>query len=117
LVATTPQDDVFEVIMSWKGNLNAGDHIMVPELEPVSNAIPISLYSKQVRPYNPSDARDIGEIPRQPVGSRMVLFLKQAGDVDPASDIRNGITAHEWQSADLFQEMRASVIWMDGTQP
>jgi hypothetical protein len=117
LVATTPQDDVFEVIISWKGNLNAGDHIMVPELEPASNAIPISLYSKQVRPYNPSDTRDIGEIPRQPVGSRMVLFLKQAGDVDPASDIRNGITAHEWQSADLFQEMRASVIWMDGTQP
>ena len=116
LVATTPQGDVFEVIESWRGNLNAGDHIMVPELEPASNAIPIALYLKQFRPNNPSDSRGIGEIPRQPVGSRMVLFLKQAREVDPASGLPNGIRVHEWQSADVFHEMRASVIWVDGTQ-
>jgi hypothetical protein len=78
LVATTSQDDVFEVIESWKGNLNAGDHITVPELEPAANAIPIALYSKLLIPNNPSGSRDIGEIPRQPVGSRMVIFLKRA---------------------------------------
>ena len=116
LAATTPHDDVFEVIESWRGTLNAGDHIKVPELEPTSNAIPIALYSKLLRSNNASDSRDIGGIPRQPVGSRMVLFLKQATEVDQASSLTNGIKAHEWQSADLFHEMRASVIWLDGTQ-
>jgi hypothetical protein len=116
LVVTTPQDDVFEVIESWRGDLNAGDHITVPELEPASNAIPIALYSKQVKPNDPSDIRDIGDIPRQPAGSRMVLFLKQASGVDPTSGMANGIKAHEWQSADFFHEMRASVVWMDGPQ-
>jgi hypothetical protein len=106
------------VIESWRGNLKAGDHIMVPELEPTSNDTPKALYYKQLRLNNSSGSRDIGEIPRprQPVGSRMVLFLKQATEVDPASSLTNGITAHEWQSADSFREMRASVIWMDGTQ-
>jgi len=116
LVATTPQDDVFVVIESWRGNLKAGDHIMVPELEPTSNDAPIALYSEQLRLNNSLGSRDIGGIPRQPVGSRMVLFLKKATEVDSASRLTNGIKPHEWQSADLFHEMRASVIWMDGTQ-
>jgi len=116
LVATTPQDNVFEVIESWKGNLNAGDHITVPELEPAANAIPIALYSKQLSLNNPSGSRDIEEIPRQPVGSRMVLFLKRARESDLVSGVVNGIKVPEWQSADVFHEMRASVIWMDGTK-
>jgi hypothetical protein len=74
LVITTPNDDTFEVVESWKGDLRVGERLVVPELIPASNAVPISRYPK-------SSLAEIGGgvselIPRQPVGSRMVHFRK-----------------------------------------
>jgi|SRR5580704_8498675 hypothetical protein len=34
LVEVTPQDGVFSVVESWKGELQSGEHISVPELKP-----------------------------------------------------------------------------------
>jgi hypothetical protein len=49
LAEVTPQDGSFKVIESWKGSLNAGDHVSVSQLEPGPHAIPIALYSNQSR--------------------------------------------------------------------
>jgi len=116
LAVITPQDDDFEVIESWKGNLRAGEHIAVPQLKPGRDAIPIALYSKQRRPYDPSGNDTIEGIPRQPVGSRLVLFLRRDSGVDQAPNAARATTESEWQPADFFHEMRSSVIWMDGAQ-
>src|SRR5579862_5810289 len=62
LAEVTPQDGDFKVIESWKGNLNAGDHVSVPQLAPGPHAIPIALYSNQSRPFQPSGNGDIEDI-------------------------------------------------------
>ena len=116
LVVVTPQDDDFEVIESWKGSLRAGDHVTVPQLEPSPHAIPIALYSKQSRPYAPSGKEYMEDIPRQPVGSRVVLFLRQDGKVEQAPNAATTAREPGWQPADFFHEIRSSVIWMDGSQ-
>jgi hypothetical protein len=36
----------FEVLDSWKGDLQVGQRLAVPELRPSSKAVPIPLYSK-----------------------------------------------------------------------
>jgi hypothetical protein len=46
LVITTPTEGAFEVVESWKGDLQAGERLVIPELVPVPNAIPISRYPK-----------------------------------------------------------------------
>ena len=46
LVETTPIDGTFRVIESWKGDLSAGSQLVIPELIPAANALPISAYPK-----------------------------------------------------------------------
>lgn len=116
LVMTTLQDDDFEVIESWKGNLKAGEHVIVPRLKPPPDAIPMALYSEQNRPYQPSNNGTIEAVPRPSVGSRLVLFLRRDSEVDQARNAAPRAEKAEWQPADFFHEIRASVIWMDGAK-
>jgi hypothetical protein len=116
LADITTQDGGFKVVESWKGNLNAGEHISVPQLEPAPHAIPIPLYSRQTRPYRPSGKGQMEDIPRQPVGSRVVLFLRRDTEVEQTANTVGSTEKSEWQPADFFHEIRSSVIWVDGTQ-
>lgn len=117
LAEVTPQDGDFKVIESWKGNLNAGDHVSVPQLEPGPHAIPIALYSNQSRPFQPSGNGHIEDIPRQPVGSHIVLFMQRESEDEPPPNAANTTgRPPEWEPSDFFHEIRSSVIWLDGSE-
>ena len=114
LVEITPHDCDFIVLESWKGNLKPGEHVSVPQLIPGPQAVPIALYAKQNRPFQPS--KDYVEaVPRQAVGSRMVLFLQRARQGKGTPTASDSATA-EWQPTDLFRDIRTSVIWLDANQ-
>lgn len=113
LVATKAADSVFEVVESWKGDRRSGDLITVPELKPAASAVPISLYATLSNFPNPEDHVRT-QIPKQAVGSRMVLFLKRGRLSETSSPATNATADSQWQSSDIFGDMKASVIWMDG---
>jgi hypothetical protein len=115
LVEVTPQDGVFSVVESWKGELQSGEPISVPELKPVPGAVAISHYPRRTDFFAP-DATGISEqIPRQPPGSRMVLFLRKE-EVSQASAPTTTRSGEKWRPADFLDEMKASVVWIDGGQ-
>ncbi len=104
LVVTTTKDGVFQVIESWRGELPVGQYIAIPELRPDRNSVSISQYSKSW-PYHGDTSE---QVPREPVDSRMILFLKgdtaeQSGAHAPNSDRVNG-----WKPSDLLGSMKAS---------
>jgi hypothetical protein len=104
LVEITPQDGDFIVLESWKGNLKAGEHVIVPQLMPGPHAVPIALYSKLNRPFQPSGEGSLEAIPKQPVGSRMVPFLRRDGRGEGApSDLSS--ESPEWQPADVYHNI------------
>ena len=107
LVEITPHDGDFIVLESWKGDLKAGEHINVPQLIPGPHAVPITPLDKDLL------ALPIETIPKQPPGSRMVLFLMRP--VQSTSNATISKTA-EWQPADIFHDMSTSVIWLYGSQ-
>ncbi len=114
LVQTTAKDGVFSVVKSWKGDLKPGDTLEVPELKPNKDAAPISSY-----PGPPGfvlqDKLGISEqIPRQPVGSRMILFLKRRGDSGAASSPAGNGTGMQWEPASTWGGIKVSVLWIDG---
>lgn len=114
LAEATPSDGVFKVIESWKGNLIPGDQLTVPELIPPTDAASISHYPKQTGPIGTSVSGLGDKLPRQPAGSRMVLFLKR--HTPEASYPKNLSTVSGWHSSDLLNDMKASVVWIDGAQ-
>src|SRR5579863_5766630 len=75
LVSALPADGTFQVIETWKGDLQAGERIVVPQLIPEPNSLPISRYPTS----STGGLRDsvAEQIPREPAGARMVLFLKR----------------------------------------
>lgn len=103
LVQTTTNDGVLSIVESWKGDLKPGDSIDVPELKPNENAMPISRYAK---PEGVDESRWSEQIPRQPIGSRMILFLKKQPGSDAGSLVK-------WTPTSLYG-MKDSVIWIDG---
>src|SRR4051812_5465923 len=77
VVSITSRDGTFIVDNVWKGDLRPGARIVVPELIPARDAFSVSLYPefwKNPEGWNSSIAE---QIPRQPVGSRLILFLKR----------------------------------------
>jgi hypothetical protein len=114
LVQTTPEDGVFSVVESWKGDLKPGDSLNLLELKPNKDAVPISSFPKP-QGFASEDAQGISEqIPRQPVGSRMVLFLrKRKGDGAAAPSAGNS-TGTQWEPAYTFGGMKLSALWIDG---
>jgi hypothetical protein len=106
LVQTTANEDVVSVVDSWKGDLKPGDSIEVPELKPNENAVPISSYPR-LAGFDLQDKSGISEqIPRQPIGSRMVLFLKKQERSGAATPVK-------WGPASAGG-MKVSVLWIDG---
>ena len=116
LVATTSEGDVFIVMESWKGDLKAGDTLKVPELKPDSDAVPISRYPEGEAFDHTDESGVSGRIPRQPVGSQIVLFLKQRQEKDASSQATNIQASGQWQPASVYGGMKVSVVWIDGGQ-
>ncbi len=116
LVATTSEGDVFIVMESWKGDLKAGDTLRVPELKPDSDALPIPRYPEGEAFDHTDESGVSGRIPRQPVGSQIVLFLKQRQEKDASSQATNIQASGQWQPASVYGGMKVSVVWIDGGQ-
>ena len=114
LVQTTPTDGAFSVVESWKGDLKPGDSLEVPELKPNKDAVPISSNQKP-QGFGSEDAQGISEqIPRQPVGSRMILFLKKRNEGGTASPSAGNSSGTEWEPVPTFGGMKVSALWIDG---
>jgi hypothetical protein len=106
LVQTTTNDGVVSVVESWKGDLKPGDSIEVPELKPNKNAVSISSDPKPAG-FDLEDKWGISEqIPRQPIGSRMVLFLKKQEGNGAGAPVKWGPASGG--------EMKVSALWIDG---
>jgi hypothetical protein len=106
LVQTTANEGVASVVESWKGDLEPGDSIEVPELKPNENAVPLSSYPKPAG-FDLQDKSGISEqIPRQPIGSRMILFLKK-------QEGSSAGTPMKWGPAS-GGGMKVSALWIDG---
>jgi hypothetical protein len=101
LVELTSRPGVFRVVESWKGNLEAGSPVPVPELQPVAGAVEISPYPKRFAEIDNGGLNE--QIPAQPAGSRMVLFLKN----------KTGASGEQWGPADFSGEMKTSAVWID----
>src|SRR5262249_11515541 len=65
LVEVTPSPGSFRVVESWKGDLEAGSPVVVPELQPAADAMEIAAYPRTFR--GGVDER----IPAQRAGARM----------------------------------------------
>jgi hypothetical protein len=110
LVEVTPSDGVFRVVQSWKGELHAGEMVRIAELIPRTDAKPISFYVARKDLFPQKD----DEIPRLPVGSRMLLFVKARQTLDQPATGASASSDKSWRPADLFNEMKTSTVWMDG---
>jgi len=100
LVTTTSKDGTFQVVESWKGDLLVSEQVVVPELHPSPDAIPISKYPKSW-PAALQQGGASEQIPREPIGSRMVLFLT-----------RTSGEQRTWKPSNLMDSMKASVLWI-----
>jgi hypothetical protein len=114
VVQTTPKDGVFSVVESRKGDLKPGDSLEVPELKPNKDAVPISS-DRKPQGFGSQDTQGISEqIPRQPVGSRMILFLKKKEEGGVASLSAGNTTGPLWEPASGWGGMKVSALWIDG---
>jgi hypothetical protein len=112
LAITTPQDGTFKVVESWKGDLRVGDRIVIPELRLEPSAVPISRYPKE---WTEAVGGGISEqIPREPAGSSVFLFLKSSAD-GQVPTIKTD-ERRRWWPSDIMGTMKASVVWADGDQ-
>src|SRR5215831_19752820 len=107
LVQTTGNEGIFSVVESWKGDLKPGESLELSELKPKENAVPIPSYPKPAG-FDLQDGMGISEqIPRQPVGSRMILFLKE-------QKVSGAGTSAKWGPASAWGGIKVSVLWIDG---
>lgn len=82
LVEVTEARGTFEVVEIWKGTANIGERIFFPELVPRPGAKPLSEYPVS-NPWESSDGGCIQQqVPKQPRGSRLVLFLKRKSSTE-----------------------------------
>lgn len=114
LVQTTAQDGVFSVVESWKGDLKPGDSVDVPELNPDEHAVPISAYSIKEESAFQDKEGITGRIPRQPIRSQMILFLKWREESSTASPSAAVGTGMRWEPASAWGGIKVSVLWIDG---
>jgi hypothetical protein len=116
VVEVTPKDGVFSVVDSWKGGLQPRELISVPELKPAPGAVVISLYPRKTNFFAPDESGISEQIPAHPIGSRIVLFLRKGEGSEASRAGTSAKSPEEWQSADFFNEMKTSVVWIDGGQ-
>jgi hypothetical protein len=108
IAVTTATGGTFEVVESLKGNLRVGTRLVIPDLRPPDQAQPIAAglaLQESVLCHPGSDL-----IPKQPVGSRVILFLVGATD-EPRSDDKAEVGG--WKPSDIMESMQASVVWID----
>lgn len=111
LAKTTGIEGTFEVVESWKGDLSPGSRVVIPELIPPPNASPLSGYSGDCAKER---CRIQAQIPKQPLGSRIVLFLRR-NKVEPQDG--TGPKGREWSgwfSTHDTDEMKISTVWIEG---
>lgn len=114
IVAVTPDNDVFTVIESLKGDVRIGESLTIPELRSDVDAVPISRYPKS-RTFDRTDENGVsGQIPRQPVGSQIVLFLRQLQGKNAQYQGTNIPAGRQWQAANRYGGMKVSAVWIDG---
>ena len=108
VVETTASDGTFEVVESWKGDLSVGARVFIPELIPPANGAPISAYPKR---WWDDPNQILQQIPKQPLGSQLILFLKRK-EV-PATDgpTRNPAWS-SWNPSDP-DPMKLAAIWIE----
>jgi hypothetical protein len=92
-----------------RGDLSAGSQVVIPDLIPKADAIPISAYPKLRTPADHSDVAE--QIPRQRVGSRLVLFLRR--NKPEAGDVRKSDWLG-WSRSTGEDSMKISAVWIDG---
>src|SRR5271169_32229 len=98
LAVTTPVDGTFKVVESWKGDLRVGERLVIPELRPEPNAVPISRYPKE---WSEAVRGGVSEqIPRELAGSRMVLFLKSSADGQVPTSRTDESGRYGWKPSD-----------------
>jgi hypothetical protein len=114
MAQTTADDAVFSVVESWKGDLLPGNSVTVPELKPDKGAVSISTLQTPEKFASQRMRAAVEQIPKQPVGSRMILFLKSANvtGANPRS-AENGI-ATRWEPVPAFGGMKVSALWTNG---
>lgn len=112
LVTETVAGGEYEVVESWKGNLSPGDRVVIPELRPIAKAIPVWSYPDE---WFAHEGTISSEIPKQIAGLHVLLFLKRTS---PAVATKDGTQAvrSQWMPSSLFDDMKSSVIWIDGTR-
>jgi hypothetical protein len=101
-------DGVFRVLEAWKGDLNPGDTIKVPELASFQSEASRVVQS----PWYEKETKDRVIV----TGERMVLFLKrdaQTAVTETASAAPGPTHSIKWKSASLFDEMSVSVVWIE----
>jgi hypothetical protein len=114
LVQTTLEGGIFSVVESWKGDLKPGDSLDLPELRPNKDAVEISS-SQKPKGFGSEDAQGVSEqIPRQAVGSRMILFLKKRKDDGVAVPSAGNAGGTQWEPVPTFGGMKVSALWIDG---
>ena len=111
IVQTTADPVEFRVTQSLKGNLKPGDSLRVPDLRPTPNSPPLS--PEDTRPASKTDPRDgvDEDIPNQPVGSSLILFLKVNVKGDSQIVSREAHTRRHWEPAD-GRDMKVSAVWI-----
>ena len=113
LVETTAQDGRFKVIESWKGDLKPGEIITISKMRPDYGAVPISSYPTGSE-FVFNDTSRTTQIPKQPVGSRLVLFLKSVNSPYSSSGSGPQSDGGKWEPSNRFHDMKTAVVWMDG---
>jgi hypothetical protein len=111
LVQTGSDGDSFAVVESWKGNVGVGENLIIPELRPSADGLPISAY-----PASWPDSNGWEAVPKQPPGSRMILFLRRNASGGPPHESDSVSGRHVWLPSDLMHSMKASVVWVEGSR-
>lgn len=112
IAVTTATDGTFEVVESLKGDLHVGARLVISDLRPLDEAEPIASYlaSPESVLCHPGSRL----IPKQPVGSRVILFL--VSGTDERSQLENGKAEIKgWKPSDIMDSMQASVVWIEGS--
>jgi hypothetical protein len=110
IAVTTATDGTFEVVESLKGDLHVGARLAIPDLRPSYEAAPIAAYLASSESALCHPASHL--IPKQPVGSRVILFLV-GGTHESLSDGKTEV--EEWKPSDVMDSMQASVVWIEGS--
>jgi hypothetical protein len=114
MVETTADDAVFSVVESWKGDLLPGNSVTVPELKPDKGAVSISTLQTPEKFASQGMRAGMEQIPNQPVGSRMILFLKNANVAGANPRLAENGIGRRWEPVPAFGGMKVSALWING---